>query len=258
MSNNQSIVLLPGEKIPAIFNNPQTQINAQSIKINTETFDLESRKGGIFQIKDIQLSKNKKKQEIQKQNPNQILQEISVYSTQQKYYPVVEDFIIGIVSQKQGEFYTLNIGASQEAVLGSLEFEGATKKNKPNLEPGQLVYCRVIGINKYLRPRCSCVNPKSKKEWVSGETLFGQLKGGVQFQINIDKSQNLKDLDFILKEMQKIVQFEIAIGKNGRVWVNCHKEGNTTIFINAFKTAMNLTYEQIPKFINGVQHLFIK
>ena len=30
-----------------------------------------------------------------------------------------------------------------------------------------------------LRPKCSCINPKSNKEWTSGETLFGELKGGV-------------------------------------------------------------------------------
>lgn len=87
--------------------------------------------------------------------------------------------------------------------MGLLDFEGASKKNKPNIDIGSYVYCRVLESNKYLRylyykyiilrilkhinlfiffiklrPKLTCINPNSKKEWTSGEAFFGELKDG--------------------------------------------------------------------------------
>lgn len=45
---------------------------------------------------------------------------------------------------KSADYYTVDMGAPLDAVLGSLEFDGATKRNKPNINQGSLVYCRVI------------------------------------------------------------------------------------------------------------------
>ncbi len=43
-------------------------------------------------------------------------------------------------------------------MLGIYEFEGATKKNRPFLNPGNIVYARVIDTNKYLRTQISCIS----------------------------------------------------------------------------------------------------
>ena len=43
----------------------------------------------------------------------------------------MDDFVIGCVTSRTSEFFVLNIGGPSEAVLGVLEFEGATKKNRP-------------------------------------------------------------------------------------------------------------------------------
>lgn len=47
-----------------------------------------------------------------------------------------------------------------------MDFEGATKKNKPNISNGQWLYSRVTELNHYLKGKLSCINPASKKEWV--------------------------------------------------------------------------------------------
>jgi len=47
-----------------------------------------------------------------------------------------------------------------------MDFEGATKKNKPNLQVGQYIFSRITETNHYLKGKLSCINPNSKKEWV--------------------------------------------------------------------------------------------
>ena len=50
-----------------------------------------------------------------------------------KYYPELEDFVIGLIKGKQGDFYIVDIKGPNEATLGIYDFEGATKKSRPNL-----------------------------------------------------------------------------------------------------------------------------
>lgn len=40
--------------------------------------------------------------------------------------------MIGVVIGKSADYYKLDIGAAQPALLGVLSFEGATKRNKPD------------------------------------------------------------------------------------------------------------------------------
>lgn len=114
-----------------------------------------------------------------------------VFTYPGQYYPKIDDFVIGIIRSKNSAYYSLDIRSCNEAQLSVLDFEGATKKNRPNYEVGQLIYCRVVEDNKYLKPKASCINPKSKKEWVTGESLFGDLKGGVTFEADLSYCQRL-------------------------------------------------------------------
>ncbi len=42
-----------------------------------------------------------------------------------------------------GEFYRVNILGASSALLPLLAFDGASKRNKPNLRTGALVFCRM-------------------------------------------------------------------------------------------------------------------
>lgn len=42
--------------------------------------------------------------------------------------------MIGIITQKLGEGFRVDIGSAHHASLDGLAFEGATKRNKPNLK----------------------------------------------------------------------------------------------------------------------------
>lgn len=61
-----------------------------------------------------------------------------------QYLPARNDFVIGVIKVKTSETFIVDIGAPMDAVLGGLEFDGVTKRNKPNLKIGTLVFCRVV------------------------------------------------------------------------------------------------------------------
>ena len=45
-----------------------------------------------------------------------------------------EERVIGIVTNRGSDSYKVDIGGAMPASLPSLSFEGATKKNKPNIQ----------------------------------------------------------------------------------------------------------------------------
>lgn len=42
--------------------------------------------------------------------------------------------MIGIVTAKAGDIFKLDVGGSEQASLSYLAFEGATKRNRPNVQ----------------------------------------------------------------------------------------------------------------------------
>ena len=50
-----------------------------------------------------------------------------------QYLPAAEDLVIGLVCEKHSESYKVDIGGPELATLPALAFEGATKRNKPNI-----------------------------------------------------------------------------------------------------------------------------
>lgn len=51
-----------------------------------------------------------------------------------QYVPVKGDHVIGIVTGKVGDVFRLDVGGSEQASLSYLAFEGATKRNRPNVQ----------------------------------------------------------------------------------------------------------------------------
>ncbi|CAM6110219.1 unnamed protein product [Calypogeia fissa] len=54
--------------------------------------------------------------------------------------------------------FTVDIGASVLALLPRLSFEGATRRNAPNLQVGALVYARVVKSHRDINPELSCMD----------------------------------------------------------------------------------------------------
>ena len=103
-----------------------------------------------------------------------------VESDLKRYWPGLGDHVIGIVTDKGAEDYKLDIGASSKALLPVLAFDGASKRNRPHLAVGALVYARVVLANKDMEPEVTCAAPPgvNARDWVTKESVFGELSGG--------------------------------------------------------------------------------
>ena len=71
-------------------------------------------------------------------------------------------------------FLQIDIGTSEPATLSYLAFEGATKKNKPNITNGDVVYAKIVTASKDMEPELVCVDAYGKKAGL------GQLQGNVK------------------------------------------------------------------------------
>lgn len=139
-----------------------------------------------------------------------------------QYIPQIHDVVIATVHHSSTDFFHCGITPyTAFAQLPHLAFEGASKKSRPQLVPGSLIYARVISASKFMDPELVCVNPSTGKS-----EGMGELKGGMVFSLSLGMSRRLlakKKMNegdlFVLEEIAKKLAFEIAIGRNGLVWV---------------------------------------
>lgn len=80
---------------------------------------------------------------------------------------------------KQGH-YVIDLGSGNYGVLPQLDFQGATKRNKPNLKIGSLVYTKVKFYDAQIEPLLTCMSDKNPKEWNTLESKYGELKDGYE------------------------------------------------------------------------------
>ena len=147
-----------------------------------------------------------------------------VEAEQRRYVPVLGDHVIGVVAEKHADEYRVDLGAAAPATLPVLSFDGATKRNRPHLAVGALVYARVVVANKDMDPEISCAAPPgvSSRDWVTRESLFGELLGGYSFDCpsGLCRAMAADAPCPLLEALGAVAAFEVAVGVNGRVWVD--------------------------------------
>lgn len=130
--------------------------------------------------------------------------------------------------------------------LSYLAFEGATKKNRPEINVGDLVFCKVVLANPDLEPELVCVDSAGKKG------KLGQLEeDGLIFPCSINLvrkilNENCKLLDMLSKE----VPFELAAGINGRIWINAKKLKTTVLLRETLLEAEHTPYEEMKNLVD--------
>ncbi|EAL68893.1 hypothetical protein DDB_G0276783 [Dictyostelium discoideum AX4] len=167
-----------------------------------------------------------------------------IENEQKRYVPQVEDMVIGTIIEKHAESFKVDIGSSCSALLSAYSFEGATKSNKPLLNVGNLIYCRVTVANRDMEPEVVCLSQKQKAEG------FGQLIGGYMLNCSLGLSHYLLSEDcFLLQILGKHIPYEIAVGVNGRVWINSGSNHNTIVVSNTIYNSQYIQDDQIEPFI---------
>ncbi|KAI1662464.1 hypothetical protein F4813DRAFT_385179 [Daldinia decipiens] len=172
-----------------------------------------------------------------------------------RYTPTVGDLVIGTVHHSAADyFYVMLSNYTSNAILPQLAFEMATKKTRPNLNPGALVYARVCLANRHMDPELECVSPSTGK--ADG---LGPLNGGMLFDISLGMARRLlmrKSAEegkvVVLEELGSAgLAFETAVGRNGKIWVSSEKTKTVLVVGRAVKETdeKSLTVDQQKKLV---------
>lgn len=163
-----------------------------------------------------------------------------VESSQKRYVPSVEDAVLGIVVDARADNFLVDIKGPTIAYLPVLAFEGGTRRNIPKFEKGTLLYVRVVKANNCMNPELSCTDATGKA------SEFGALKEGYMFDTSTGLARMLLSSPTcpILEALGRKISFEIAVGLNGRVWVNAASVSNVILVSNAIMRSEFLTSVQ--------------
>ena len=169
-----------------------------------------------------------------------------------RYIPTQNDIVIAQIHHSSADyFHCIVTPQAAPALLPQLAFEGATKKTKPMLRSGDLVYARVssVGLGAGAEIELTCVNPATGKAEPGG---LGPLTGGMLYDVSTGMAARLLEanswsnkndeeddenggpaelviLTELGKQLESIGGFEVAIGRNGRVWVDCSNAAEATV-----------------------------
>jgi exosome complex component RRP40 len=155
-----------------------------------------------------------------------------------QYIPTTNDLVIATITRSLGEYYNVQITPhAPPAILPQLAFEGATKKTRPQLHSGDVVYCRIASATKHADVELECFNSNTGK----AEGL-GPLKAGMLFDVSCQFARRLmmgkRGGVVLLEELAERLAFEVAIGRNGRVWVDGGEDVRTAVIVGrALKAA---------------------
>lgn len=176
-----------------------------------------------------------------------------VDSFQKRYIPSKGETVIGIVTQKAGDIFRVDIGAAESAAISYLAFEGATKKNRPVVNVGDLLFAKLLVAYKDFESELVCVDSLGKK------MKLGILNGGLVINCSINLARRLRSptcplLDAIKKNIQ--VPLEVVVGMNGRIWIDAKNERDVVAVGNAILAAEYKSNEEIIEMCDQVAALF--
>ena len=167
------------------------------------------------------------------------------------YYPKIGDIVIGIITQKTFEYFRVNISTSKEATLNSIDFEGATRKTRPNLNVGDVVFAKVEKENKYSNVILTCKSSSNKKGWMTGESKFGELKEGKVFELGRYLCLKLLDDKELRQRLKECVNnLKLKIGLNGRIWIKTDEINLIQNVYEAIKEGIKLHGDEREVYLN--------
>ena len=81
-----------------------------------------------------------------------------------RYVPAAGDLVVGQVHHSSADYHFVSLAPhTPNALLPLLAFEGATRKTRPVLAPGSLVYARVAMASRHMDTELECVSPATGK-----------------------------------------------------------------------------------------------
>ncbi|KAF0986634.1 hypothetical protein HZS_8066, partial [Henneguya salminicola] len=148
--------------------------------------------------------------------------------------PRLEDYVIGKIIKVQNEQYKIDLGGNVTAKLPALSFPNATKKVKPELIIGDIVYAKICLTDPNVDYEVTCcANTKNNSS-------LGKLSPNNSFliPISIPLAQRL-----LIKNSQLVktlypdlpINSDIVVGINGFVYVSACTVDMSLKIIEIFK-----------------------
>jgi exosome complex component RRP40 len=162
---------------------------------------------------------------------------------QKHYIPARDETVVGVVTKKTGDYFRVDIGASEQATIYFLAFEGATKKIRPMLNIGDVIFAKLLMACPDMEPELVCVNSVGSKEKLGILPEDGFLFTCSLHLVRKILSPHCK----LLKILGEGLKFEIAIGMNGKIWIKGVDVDTTIAVGDAILDAEILTNSQIEK-----------
>lgn len=170
-------------------------------------------------------------------------------SQQRRYVPAKGETVIGIVTSKSGDVFKVDFGGSELASLSYLAFEGATKRNRPNVQVGDLLFAQFIIANKDMEPELVCIDGSGR---ANGMGVFGG--GGLVFKVSLELVRRLLSPNSdIRSDLEQLFPCELVVGMNGRVWVRTASIQQTLIVANLLQSCDTMTAQQRQQLFRKVQ-----
>lgn len=168
-------------------------------------------------------------------------------SYQKRYVPSRGENVIGVVIQKAGDIFRVDVGGSCTAALSYLSFEGATKKNRPEVQVGDVVYAKMLVASKDMEPELVCVDSHGKKG------RLGVLSDGFVFKCSLNLVRKILNPSCpLIESLKNEWPFELAAGMNGRIWIKANSMRETIAVGNAILGAEFLSDQEIKKMCNNI------
>lgn len=158
---------------------------------------------------------------------------------QKRYIPVKDEHVVGIVTNAGSDVFRVDIGASVSASLSYLDFEHATKKNRPNIQVGDVVYAKLSTAGRDMEPELVCVDSHGKAN------KLGKLEDGFLITCSLNLIRKLLSVNCpLLKALGQKWPYECAFGMNGKVWIKARSVKETIAIANAIFESEQLDNDQ--------------
>ena len=165
-----------------------------------------------------------------------------------RYVPARGEYVLGVVLRKTVEFFRVDIGSAEPATLSYLSFENATKRNRPDVQIGDVVYGRLMVAEADVEPELACVDGNGR---ASGMGVQPRDSGGLLFQCSSQLVRKLLERrsaaggNHVLAQLGKFLPHEVTVGHNGRIWVCGRSPRETVTVANALLACESLTEDEI-------------
>ncbi|CAG99129.1 exosome non-catalytic core subunit RRP40 [Kluyveromyces lactis] len=182
--------------------------------------------------------------------PNKKGASVYVDYNSKRYIPAVGDFVVGVIVASFGDSYRVSLcNFSNPVTLSYMAFPNASKKNKPTLKVGDLCYARVCSAYKELEAEIECMD--SSKGQDAG---FGLLDGGMTIEVSLAYARELlfNDSYPLLNILGNLVEFEVAIGVNGIIWLKTDDVRTTLACYRSILTCQGVSPAQFDKTIKSI------